>query len=298
MKLIDQFAGAGGNSHGAALAGHEVIWAGNHDEYAIEAHKQNHPQAMHICEDLIGYNYHTVPDHDVLMSSPACQGHSRASQPRRRRYHERLRSTAWATVQCLDIKRPEWVIVENVPTFTRWELHDAWLNTVKAMGYQMESHILKASNHGVPQIRNRLFYVGRLGEKPNLQFDEPDYIPNFLDVMEETDEGWVNVEDAAKGDSIRIKAGREKCGRTFLMQQTTGHKGIPLDEPIRTITTQDHWKVVDGDRFRRLTITELKRCMGFPDDYILAPGRTRSVRMLGNAVCPPVMRDILTQALS
>ena len=52
-------------------------------------------------------------------------------------------------------------------------LHDAWLNTVKAMGYQMESHILKASNHGVPQIRNRLFYVGRLGEKPNLQFDDP-----------------------------------------------------------------------------------------------------------------------------
>ena len=54
--------------------------------------------------------------------------------------------------------------------------------------------------------------------------------------MEETDEGWVNVEDAAKGDSIRIKAGR-KCGRTF-MQQTTGHKGIPLDEPIHAITTQ------------------------------------------------------------
>ena len=105
MKLIDQFAGAGGNSHGAALAGHEVIWAGNHDEYAIEAHKQNHPQAMHICEDLIGYNYHTVPDHDVLMSFPACQGHSK-SQPRRRRYHERLGSTAWATVQCLDIKCP------------------------------------------------------------------------------------------------------------------------------------------------------------------------------------------------
>ena len=52
----------------SSLSGHEVIWAGNHDEYAIEAHKQNHPQAMHICEDLIGYNYHTVR-HDVLMSS-------------------------------------------------------------------------------------------------------------------------------------------------------------------------------------------------------------------------------------
>ena len=120
------------------------------------------------------------------------------------------------------------MIVENVPTFTRWELHDAWLNTVKAMGYQMESHILKASNHGVPQIRNRLFYVGRLGEKPNLQFDEPDYIPNFLDVMEETDEGWVNVEDAAKGDSIRIKAGRENVEGHSLCNKQQDTREYPL----------------------------------------------------------------------
>ena len=50
-----------------------------------------------------------------------------------------------------------------------WGLHDAWLNTVKAMGYQMESHILKASNR-VPQIRNRLFYVGRLDlTKPTIR---------------------------------------------------------------------------------------------------------------------------------
>ena len=106
----------------------------------------------------------------------------------------------------------------------------------------------------------------------------------------------MNVEDAAKGDSIRIKAGR-KMWKDIPYATNNRHKGIP-HEPIRTITTQDHCKRVDGDRFRRLTITELKRCMGFPDDYILAPGRTRSVRMLGNAVCPPVMRDILTQALS
>ena len=299
MLGIDQFAGAGGCSIGAAMAGHKIKWAGNHDPIAIAAHQKNHPQTTHVCEDLLGYNYYDMEDFDFLMSSPSCQGHSRASQPKRRRFHQGDRAVAWGTIQCLDAKRPEWVFVENVPNMENWTLLNAWMSAIKAMGYEMEQHKLVASNHGVPQLRERLFFIGRMGELPKIEFDEPDYIPNFLDVMEETDEGWVEEKDWCKGDQVRIKAAREKQkSRTFLTQQVTNHKGVPLDQPIRTITTMDHWKVVDGDRCRKLTITELKRCMGFPDDYILPESRTKQIQLLGNAVCPPVMRDILQQTLT
>ena len=157
-----------------------------------------------------------VPDFDFLMSSPACQGHSTASQPRRRRYHEAQRAVAWATIQCLDMKRPEWVFVENVPKFRNWEAYSNWLGSMRAFGYEVEEHILTATNHGVPQLRDRLFVVGRLGSKPNLQFEKATEVPAFMDIMEDTDEGWEPISDACKGDKIRFKAGREKCGRTFL----------------------------------------------------------------------------------
>jgi len=79
---------------------------------------------------------------------------------------------------------------------------------------------------------------------------------------------------------------------------TTGHRGVPLHEPIRTITTQDHWKLVDGDQSRQLTVRELARAMGFPDSYKIPDmKRGQALTGIGNAVCPPVMRDILAQAM-
>ena len=73
---------------------------------------------------------------------------------------------------------------------------------------------------------------------------------------------------------------------------------MPLGEPIRTITTKDQWTLVDGDQYRPLTIREHARAMGFPDSYEL-PQASRSdvIKGLGNAVCPPVARDIVGAVL-
>src|SRR5699024_2118387 len=78
MKAIDLFAGAGGFSTGARMAGVDVVFAANHRPQAVEVHSSNHPATMHACQDLHQLDWSTVPPHDLLMASPACQGHSRA----------------------------------------------------------------------------------------------------------------------------------------------------------------------------------------------------------------------------
>ena len=78
MRAIDLFAGAGGFSTGAAMAGAEVVWAANHWPLAVEYHTANHPSAAHICQDLHQANWANVPGHDLLLASPCCQGHSKA----------------------------------------------------------------------------------------------------------------------------------------------------------------------------------------------------------------------------
>jgi site-specific DNA-cytosine methylase len=100
---------------------------------------------------------------------------------------------------------------------------------------------------------------------------------------------------AAPGAQNRIAAGRSRHGNRFLTQHVTAHPGVPLDEPIRTITTKDQWAVVDGDRYRPLTIREMARGMGFPDSYRWPEGcrRTDKVKGLGNAVCPPVAKALI-----
>lgn len=60
-----------------------------------------------------------------------------------------------------------------------------------------------------------------------------------------------------------------------------------------TITTRDRWALVDGDRMRMLTKEESRAAMGFPDTYRLPGNHKEAMHMLGNAVVPPVARDVI-----
>src|SRR5690242_5304548 len=98
MIAVDLFSGAGGFTCGAAMAGVPVAFAANHWPLAVETHKLNHPTTQHVCQDLRQADWTALPKYDLLLASPACQGHSTASQPQRRQYHDAMRATAWAVV--------------------------------------------------------------------------------------------------------------------------------------------------------------------------------------------------------
>lgn len=84
MKAIDLFAGFGGFTLGATQAGARVVWAANHWPLAVETHARNHAGTEHVCQDLRQADWTALPRFDLLLASPACQGHSQAAQPKRR----------------------------------------------------------------------------------------------------------------------------------------------------------------------------------------------------------------------
>lgn len=69
--------------------------------------------------------------------------------------------------------------------------------------------------------------------------------------------------------------------------------GRSLSRPIGTLTTRDRWGIIDGDRMRMLSKDEARAAMGFPESYRLPERHSEAMFMLGNAVCPPVARDVL-----
>ena len=295
MRAVDLFAGWGGFTLGAELAGVEVVWAANHWPLAVEAHALNHPRTAHACQDLRQADWTALPRYDLLLAAPACQGHSQASQPGRRPHHDADRATAWAVVDCAEVTRPRALVVENVPQFMRWQLFPVWRLALETLGYHLQVLKLDAARHGVPQRRTRLFIVGtrkpvRLA-LPRARAELP--IGPCLD----WDDGeWLKVAAAPPAVRARIATGRARLGcRRFLSQHTTDHQGVPLDEPIRTITTKNQWNVVDGDRYRGLTKREHARAMGFPDSFTWPARATLKevVRGLGNAVPPPLGRDVV-----
>lgn len=294
MRAVDLFAGWGGFTLGAERADVDVVWAANHWELAVEAHALNHPDTLHVCQDLRQADWTLLPNYELLLASPACQGHSSASQPKRRAYHDAIRATAWAIVDCADVTDPTAIVVENVIDFKRWRLYPVWRAALETMGYNLQELVITASEHGVPQRRKRLFVVGTKTDS-NLVL-RPTAEPAFGPCIDWDDGKWRPIRSTTPKARERMRNGRKAHGDRFLSQHVTNHPGVGLDEPIRTITTKDQWVAVNGDQYRPLTIREYARGMGFPEGYTWPDHSTRTeqVKGLGNAVCPPVATSVIT----
>ena len=297
MNAVDLFAGAGGFSTGAAMAGCRVVWAANHWRAAVDIHALNHPGTQHACQDLHQTDWSTVPAHDLLLASPACQGHSRA-RGKDRPHHDARRSTAWAVVSALEFHRPAAAVVENVEDFTRWALFPAWCAAMDALGYAVSPHLIDAADHGVPQQRVRLFIILTRSKHPlELQLPRRPHAP-ASNVIDFASSGWslINKPGRAPATLQRIATGRARFGDRFVMPYYGGGSGLTgrdLGRPIGTITTKNRWGVVDGDRMRMLLAHETRDFMGFPDSYQMPAGITEATFMFGNAVCPPVACDVI-----
>ena len=298
MNAIDLFAGAGGFSTGATMAGCHVLWAANHWPTAVEWHTANHPGTEHACQDLQQADFREAPAHDLLLASPACQGHSPArgkDQP----HHDAQRATAWAVVTCAEVHRPAVVLVENVPEFaTRWVLYPAWCAAMHALGYALAPMVIDAADHGVPQHRRRLFVVATRSRNPiALQLPQRPHRP-AADVIDWAAGRWAQVAKPGRSQRTldRIAAGRRQHGPRFVAPyygSGSGETGRSLQRPLGTITTRDRWAVVDGDRMRMLTADECRAAMGFPPTYRLPTQHHQAVHLLGNAVVPVVATDII-----
>lgn len=295
MIAIDLFSGLGGFSEGARMAGVHVAWAANHWQAAVATHAANHPDTEHLCQDLHQADWTQVPAHDLLLASPACQGHTRA-RGKERPHHDATRSTAWAVVSAAEYHRPEALIVENVPEFTRWTLFPAWAQAMDALGYALSPYIIDAADHGVPQHRRRVYIVGTRSKHPvQLRLPERRHTP-AANIINFSAGRWSPINRPGRSDATlsRIAAGRSVHGDRFLAAYYGNEKGgRSLSRPIGTITTRDRWGVIDGDRMRMLMVDEARRAMGFPSNYQLPDRAREAMHMLGNAVCPPVVCDVI-----
>ena len=297
MKAIDLFAGLGGWSTGAVMAGAEVVWAANHWPDAVEWHSRNHPAAEHVCQDLHQADWSQVPAHDLLLASPCCQGHSKArGKNHGNPQHDASRSTAWAVVSAAEYHRPPVVLVENVPEFMQWQLYRPWELAMAALGYIMSPHLVDCADLGVPQNRVRLFLVGTRSKKPatlNLPQKRHTSARDFLDL----DGGrWSEIEKPGRAAATleRVRSGRREHGEDFLISYYGNTKtGRSMERPIGTITTRDRWAIVRGDKMRMLTAAENLTAMGFPAETKIPDNHRLAVHLAGNAVPPPAAMEII-----
>lgn len=168
LKVIDLFCGCGGLSEGFKLAGYEIVGGVDFNEPAIKTYNKNFPNAKGICCDLLSMDKQKIIEEfgelkniDVIIGGPPCQGFSSANRykiegedPRNKLFFE--------FVKFVDLAEPKAIVIENVRgivTSNNGYAKDRIYEIFESRGYAVNHMILSASDYGVPQRRQRNFFV-------------------------------------------------------------------------------------------------------------------------------------------
>lgn len=274
--IIDCFAGGGGASVGIEMAlGRPVDIAINHDPDAILMHKTNHPDTLHLTEDIFKVDlqkYVKGRKVSLMWASPDCTSHSKAKGGKPR--EKGLRILPWAVYKHAKAIMPEVILMENVEEIQQWGPLDAaghpikekkgedykkFITAMKSLGYIFDSRELVAADYGAPTTRKRWYAVFRRDGKDivwpeptnskggvnDLQPWEPIY--KYLDLQDFGNSIFDRKKPLAKNTMNRIARGLEKfvfnCPEPFIMKCYGGNyqgAGSSIHEPLHTITTVDH----------------------------------------------------------
>lgn len=233
---IDLFCGAGGCSEGLIQAGFHILFSSDISEMAEKTYRHRHEQLGLIqgkntwfqredIRNLTGndireyiskleiFKGKMIPEIDLLIGGPSCQGFSRAGKrdkkdPRNILFGEYVRVVS-------EVK-PKYIVLENVEGFIDMQFNDytgitgikypdgsvtpkILRSELNEIGYEtLEPKILNAADFGVPQRRNRIIFLGYRRGLPAPNYPTPATRNNHINLQEA-------IGDLIVNDSIRVK---------------------------------------------------------------------------------------------
>ena len=313
--LVSTFTGAGGSCLGYRLAGFRTLWASEFVGAARSVYQLNHPGVPVDPRDIrevrpedilaaAGVDQGQV---DVMEGSPPCAGFSLSGNRERSwgkkvsysNKRQQVDDLFWEFGRLVKGVRPRAFVAENVAALAAGKAKGYLLRILRMLrncGYRVECRKLDAQWLGVPQQRERLFFVGMrddLGIAPAFPAALPHrhLVRDALDGIDAGDEWWPCSELAERYWRM---AGHTTTGRfSDVLLRTQGRNA--WFQQVRLRRNRVSPTLMQGSRHlfhpdvpRTLSVRELKRIMSFPDDFVLNGSANQNWERLGRAV-PPVM---------
>ncbi len=318
-KVFSCFACGGGSTMGYKLAGFDVLGCNEIDPKMAEAYKTNHNpkycfvepiQTFKLRDDLPKELYNL----DILDGSPPCSSFSIAGA-REEDWGKEKKFREGQTEQVLDTLffdfidlaaklKPKIVVAENVKGLLLGEAKSYVLKILESFdkaGYMVNYWLLDSSDMGVPQKRERVFFLAirkdiaepflesvdmfTIAPKINLQFNEKKIV--WGDVIDQND----NIETLSKLDGElweKRQVGDVDLSNISLRERNIlsrfNAKFLYKEKVANTITGGEQCVLFDKKRNRNKQ--ELCDCGTYPHDYNFLTNKPEY--LIGMSV-PPVM---------
>lgn len=235
-SAVSTFSGCGGSSLGYKMAGFKVLWANEFIPAAQETYRANHPDTLLDTRDIRKVSAQDVLDAiemqpgqlDVFDGSPPCASFSTAGKRESgwgqvKAYSDTKQRTDdlfFEYVRLIEGVQPKVFVAENVSGLVKGTAKGYFLEILAAMkgaGYRVTAKLLDAQWLGVPQMRQRIIFVGVRADL-NAQPAHPKPLPYQYSVRDALP--WINA----------------ISGRTGPQFQRTRSE---IDRPMNTIVIQD-----------------------------------------------------------
>lgn len=327
----------------------EVAISTDYDELAVATFQANFPSVPVIVDDIRNIPTQAlleegrlVPEESALViGGPPCTPFSKSGFwiEEKRKSMDPDASLLDEYVRVVRDAKPEAFILENVQGLT-YGTHQRQFKRLLAqlheLGYNPQWQVLNAAEYGVPQLRRRVFVVGRRDGKA-FRFPAPTHggVSERVDSSDGVRLPFMTSRDAigdllpgcpedgelVEGTYAELAA-EVPPGQNYLWH-TDRYGGRPVfkwrsrywtfllrldpDRPATTLQAQPgpwvgpfHWENLPNEegqlRARRLRVPELLRLMTFPDTFQLVGNRATIQRQLGNAV-PVELGKVVVRAL-
>lgn len=337
-KVASTFSGCGGSCLGYRMAGFKVVWANEFVPAAQDSYRANAAKDCHLdCRDIKLVSPQDILDAtglatgelDLFDGSPPCQAFSTAGK--REKGWGKLKTYEHGARQCNETLfdhyirllrglKPKVFVAENVSGLVKGTCKGYFLEILaglKASGYRVTAKVLDAQWLGVPQMRQRVIFIGvrdDIGIEPvhprplRYQYTVADALPWIKSCVHDTS-GLYGTGEVINRPSPAITIGVNSVNSNhFKVESDTNHVMLPASRrklgafnlsevksyaPCGMVTTASPGNdlavpIAGRTEKRKFTIPELKRICAFPDDFILTGSYAQQWERLGNSV-PPVM---------
>ena len=312
MEIISLFSGCGGLDLGFEKAGFKIPIANEFDKTIWETFKVNHPETKLIEGDIRKVAEEEFPENvDGIIGGPPCQSWSEAGSLRG--IDDERGQLFFDYIRILRRVKPKFFLAENVSGMLANRNNEAVQNILRLFdesGYDVTLTMVNAKDYGVAEERKRVFYIGfRKDLGINFKFpkgsteDDKKKI-TLRDIIWDLQETAVPALEKNKHNSEAINNNEYFIGAySPIFMSRNRVKG--WDEQAYTVQASGRQcqlhpqaqkmekveknlcRFVEGkeDLYRRMTVREVARVQGFPDDFqFIYENVNDAYKMIGNAV--------------